>query len=133
LTAASVAIEKIELSRGRSRTGLVRFQSPRLKVAGVPDYSEYQKKIIKRFYENRDDIDSTRLAEIAGELYLAAAKKKDRLWKQASEIMTRLSVPPTRIAHVLKTSDPAMLAEVVNDLQKGLIVPAPKPKPTPPA
>ena|SRR5579862_7087842 len=100
------------------------------------DYSEHQKKIIRRFYDNRGDIDFTRLGEIAGELYLAEGKKKDRLWKQASEIMTRLNVPPTRLAHVVKTADPAILAEVVNDIQKGLIRPAEKPKaprPEPPA
>ena len=46
--------------------------------------------------------------------------------------MTRLNVPPSRIAHVLKTADPAILAEVVNDLQKGLIRPAERPKPADP-
>jgi hypothetical protein len=46
--------------------------------------------------------------------------------------MTRLNVPPTRIAHVLKAANPAILAEVVNDVQKGLIRPAEKPKPADP-
>jgi hypothetical protein len=94
----------------------------------MKDYSEHQKKIIKRYYDNRGDIDFSRLSEIATDLYLAADKKKDRLWKQAAEIMTRLNVPPTRIAHVLKTANPAILAEVVNDVQKGLIRPAERPK-----
>jgi len=98
----------------------------------MTEYSEHQKKIIKRYYDNRGDIDSLRLSEIATDLYLAAEKKKDRLWKQAAEIMTRLNVPPSRIAHVLKTADPAILAEVVNDLQKGLIRPAERPKPADP-
>jgi hypothetical protein len=98
----------------------------------MKNYSEHQKKIIKRYYDNRGDIDSLRLSEIATDLYLAAEKKKDRLWKQAAEIMTRLNVPPSRIAHVLKTADPAILAEVVNDLQKGLIRPAERPKPADP-
>jgi len=96
------------------------------------EYSDYQKKIIKRFYDNRDDIDSHRLSEITSDLYLAEGKKKDRLWKQAGEIMERLNVPKSRIEHVLKTANPAILAEVVNDLQKGLIKPAEKPKPAPP-
>jgi hypothetical protein len=96
------------------------------------EYSDYQKKIIKRFYDNRDDIDSRKLSEITSDLYLAEGKKKDRLWKQASETMVRLNVPPSRVAHVLKTADPAILAEVVNDLQKGLIRPAEKPKPAAP-
>jgi hypothetical protein len=95
----------------------------------MKEYSDYQKKIIKRFYDNRDDIDSRRLSELTSDLYLATGKKSDRLWKQAAEIMTRLNVPPSRIAHIVKTADPAILAEVVNDLQKGLIRPAEKPKP----
>jgi hypothetical protein len=96
------------------------------------DYSNYQKKIIKRFYDNREDIDSRKLSEITSDLYLAEGKKKERLWKQASEIMERLNVPKSRVEHVLKTANPAILAEVVNDLQKGLIRPAEKPKPAAP-
>lgn len=100
----------------------------------MTEYSEYQKKAIKRFYDNREDTDFRRLGEIATDLYLAAGKKTDRLWKQAAEIMTRLNVPKSRIEHVVKTANPAILAEVVNDLQKGLIPPAPKsPAPKPPA
>jgi hypothetical protein len=95
------------------------------------EYSNYQKKIIKRFYDNREDIDSVKLSEITSDLYLAEGKKKDRLWKQAGEIMGRLNVPQSRIDHVLKTANPAILAEVINDLQKGLIRPAEKPKPAP--
>jgi hypothetical protein len=96
------------------------------------EYSDYQKKIIKRFYDNREDIDARRLSEITSDLYLSEGKKKDRLWKQAAEIMGRLNVPKSRIEHVLKTANPAILAEVVNDLQKGLIRPAEKPKSPPP-
>ncbi|HEV3302005.1 MAG TPA: hypothetical protein VG055_20285 [Planctomycetaceae bacterium] len=96
------------------------------------EYSNHQKKIIKRFYDNREDIDSVKLSEITSDLYLAEGKKKDRLWKQAGEIMQRLNVPKSRIEHVLKTANPAILAEVVNDLQKGLIRPAEKPKPAVP-
>jgi hypothetical protein len=41
-------------------------------------------------------------------------------------------VPPSRIDHVLKTAQPAILAEVVNDLQKGLFPSSPKKPPAPP-
>ena len=96
------------------------------------EYSDYQKKIIRRFYDNREDIDSRRLSEITSDLYLADGKKNVRLWKQAGEIMERLNVPKSRVEHVLATANPAILAEVVNDLQKGLIKPAEKPKPAAP-
>jgi hypothetical protein len=98
----------------------------------VAEYSDHQKKIIKRYYDNRDDIDFRRLGEIASDLYLSTGKKTERLWKQASDLMTRLNVPPTRIAHVMKSASPANLAEVVNDIQKGLIRRAEKPKPANP-
>ncbi len=49
----------------------------------MKEYSDYQKKIIKRFYDNRGDIDFRRLGEIASDLYLSTGKKTERLWKQA--------------------------------------------------
>lgn len=89
------------------------------------NYSAHQQKIIKRYYDNRDQMDDQRLSELAAELYLASNKKKAKLWDTARELMTRLGVPESRIAHVVKTADPAMLAEVVKDLQAGKIA---KPK-----
>lgn len=93
------------------------------------NYSPHQQKIIKRFYDNRDQMDDQRLSELVAELYLASDKKKAKLWESAKGIMTRLGVPESRIAHILKTADPAILAEVVKDLQAGKIV---KPKDAPP-
>ncbi len=91
------------------------------------DYSSYQQKIIKRYYDNRDQMDDQRLSELVAELYLASDKKKKKLWESAEAIMARLGVPESRIAHILKTADPAILAEVVKDLQAGKIVKPAKP------
>ncbi len=83
---------------------------------------EHQKKIISRYYENRGDIDAQRLSELVTNLYLTeSAKKLEKHWITAGEIMERLKVPPTRIEHVMKQRDPAILAEVVQDLQSGKI------------
>ncbi len=98
-------------------------------MAASRNYSPYQDKIIKRFYDNRESIDQTRLSDLAAELYLAEGKKRERLWKQAGEVMERLGVPQSRLDHVLKTADPAILAEVVQDIQNGHIKPPPKKKP----
>lgn len=98
-------------------------------MAASRNYSPYQDKIIKRFYDNRESIDQTRLSDLAAELYLAEGKKRERLWKQAGEVMERLGVPQSRLEHVLKTADPAILAEVVQDIQNGHIKPPPKKKP----
>jgi hypothetical protein len=85
------------------------------------EYSNYQKKVINRYYENREQIDNQRLSELVTNLYLAEGKKRDKLWKSAEEVMQRLKVPKSRIEHVINKNDPALLAEVVNDLQAGKI------------
>ena len=87
----------------------------------MPEYSNYQKDVIKRYYDNRDSIDQQRLSELCTNLFLTEGKKKEKLWEKAREIMERLNVPPTRIDHVLKAADPAILAEVVKDLESGAI------------
>ena len=85
------------------------------------DYSNYQKKVINRFYENRDQIDLQRLGEMVTSLYLASGTKRAKLWATAEAMMTRLKVPESRVTHVVSTDDPAMLAEVVKDLESGKI------------
>lgn len=95
------------------------------------DYSPYQQKLIRRYYDNRDSMDEQRLSELVANLYLAEGKKRAKLWETARELMGRLNVPASRIDHILKAQDAALLAEVVKDLAKGLIRPAPKtPPPT---
>ena len=86
------------------------------------EYSKYQKKVISRYYENRDQIDEQRLSELVTSLYLATTdKQKVKLWDSADETMTRLKVPKSGIAHVLEKKDPALLAEVVKELQSGVL------------
>lgn len=84
--------------------------------------SQYQKKVIQRYYENRDQLDLERLSELVTNLYLAEGqKKRAAMWKTAEELMGRLNVPESRVTHVVATGDPTILAEVVNDLQAGRI------------
>jgi len=93
----------------------------------MADYSDHQKKIIKRYYDNRDQIDETRLAELVTSLYLASTdKQRDKLWTSARDVMERLEIPKSRLNHVWERRDPAILAEVVKDLQSGVLK---KPKP----
>ena len=83
------------------------------------DYSAHQQKIIKRYYDNREQIDAQRLAELGTELYLAGGKKLDKLWTTAEETMRRMKVPESRITHILAKKDPSLVAEVVKDLETG--------------
>ncbi len=92
----------------------------------MAEYSDYQKKIIKRFYDNRPDTDRQRLGELVTSLYLSSpGKKRQNLWKSIEECMGRLNVPATRIKHVMASEDAAQVAEVVQDLERGLFPPPP--------
>lgn len=98
------------------------------------NYTENQKKIIRRYYDNREQQDEQRLAELVTNLYLSEGKKKAKLWESAQEMMTRIGVPKSRVEHIMKTGDAAILAELVKDIQGGAIrlVP-PKPEAREPA
>ena len=80
------------------------------------DYTPYQEKIIKRYYNNLDTIQRQRLADLVGDLYLAEGKKKERLWQQAAAAMHKLGVPPSRIDHLVKSARPDLLAQLVKEL-----------------
>jgi hypothetical protein len=83
----------------------------------LDEYTPYQQKIIKRYYGNQDTIQRQRLAELVTELYLAADKKRQRAWKSAAAAMQKLGVPQSRIDHVVRQDDPALLAQVVKELE----------------
>ena len=83
----------------------------------MADFSPYQQKIIKRYYNNHEAIQSQRLAELTTELYLADGKKRERLWKQVSECLTKLKLPETRIAHLMEKRDPALLPPILQELE----------------
>ncbi len=88
----------------------------------MADYTPHQQKIIGRYYDNRDAIDSQKLSGLVTNLYLEeSAKKKAKLWERAEKMMERLEVPKSRVAHIMDKKDPAILAEVVKDIESGKI------------
>lgn len=77
----------------------------------MADYSPNQKRIIERYYDNRDHIMLTRLEEMVTELYLAETEAKiDRLWKRVEKAIQALEVAPKLAAHILEKRDPEILA-----------------------
>lgn len=85
----------------------------------MADYSPYQQKIIKRYYQNFDSIKSQRLSELATELYLTEGKKRDRLWSQVEQTLRKLEFPEPRIAHLMEKRDPALLVGILKELGSG--------------
>jgi hypothetical protein len=83
----------------------------------LDDYTPHQQKIIKRYYKNQDLIQHQRLAELVTELYLAEGKKKERAWESAAAAMKKIGVPLARIDHLMAQRNPALVAELVKELQ----------------
>ena len=83
----------------------------------MPDYTPYQQKAIKRYYDNQDIIQRQRLAELVSELFLATGKKRQRTWDSAVSALAKLGVPRSRIDHLRQQDNPALLAEVVKELE----------------
>ncbi len=83
----------------------------------MADFTPYQQKIIKRYYDNQDTLQRQRLAELVSELYLSEGKKRQKVWSAAAAAMEKLGVPRSRIDHLLKQDNPALVAQVVKELE----------------
>jgi len=83
----------------------------------MSDYTPYQQKVIKRYYDNQGTIQRQRLAELVSELFLAKGKKRQRAWDSAVSALEKLGLPRSRIDHLLQQDNPALLAEVVKELE----------------
>lgn len=83
----------------------------------MPDFTPYQQKIIQRYYDNHGTIQRQRLAELVSELFLAEGKKRQKAWVAAAAAMQKLGVPQSRIDHLVKQDKPALVAELVKELE----------------
>jgi hypothetical protein len=83
----------------------------------MPEFTPHQQKIIRRYYDSQEDIKLQRLAELVSDLYLSEGKKRQRVWKQIVSAMQVLGVPQSRIDHLLEKDNPALVADLVKELQ----------------
>lgn len=82
----------------------------------MADHTSYQKKVIERYYDQRDEIALAKLGEIVSELYLAETDaRRNQLWKRAEKAISALKVPARLAAHILTTRDAEVLARNLRD------------------
>ena len=80
------------------------------------EYSDYQQKIISKYYENLDTIALARLQELVSQLYLAESQAKQaQLWNRAHKAMLKLKVKPAIIEHIMSKRDVVILAKNLED------------------
>ena len=77
------------------------------------NYSKYQQKIIKSYYNNRDAIGMQRVQELITELYLAEGKKRGRVWDSLEKNLAKIGVPADQIAHLREQDNPELVAKLI--------------------
>ncbi|MDZ4821600.1 MAG: hypothetical protein SGJ20_21780 [Planctomycetota bacterium] len=82
----------------------------------MKDYSKHQQSIIKNYYENFDNIQLQKLQEQVTELYLAEGKAREKRWKTVVVALEKLKIPASRIEHIRKSDNPALLAGLLEEL-----------------
>jgi hypothetical protein len=108
---------------GKSRIRLYLRQLPRREIDEnsyhfpiMAEYSKHQQNIIKRYYENYDQIQLQKLQEQLTELYLSEGKAREKRWKTITAALEKLKIPASRIEHVRKSDNPQLLAKLIEEL-----------------
>ena len=87
-------------------------------MAQEREYSKYQKDLIRRYYDNRDNIMVQKLAELISEIYLSDSPKKlDRLWERVSKALLALEENKDFVKDLVAKRDIEFLAKVLTTLQ----------------
>ena len=80
--------------------------------------SRYQEKVIKNYYDNRDQIALQRIQEIATELYLTTGKKRQQQWNYLRQHLEKLGVKAETINQLIEKDNPELVAQLANKLGK---------------
>jgi hypothetical protein len=84
----------------------------------MPEYSKYQQKVIKNYYDNRDSIALQRVSELVTELYLSTGKKREKHWDSLALHLGKLGVKPDVIAHLRSQDNPELVATLLKKLME---------------
>lgn len=81
------------------------------------DLTPYQQGVVRRYYDNKDDIMNQKLAEIVSDLSVCEDEKKaSRLWKSAAKALENAGAPKARRQRVVQNRDLEGLAALVSEL-----------------
>ncbi len=82
----------------------------------MPERSNYQQKIIRNYYQNRENIALQRAQELLTELYLSEGKKRQRYWKNLETHLLKLGAKQKTIDHLIQQDDPQLAAKMIERL-----------------
>ena len=80
-------------------------------------YTEYQKKVIRNFYDNKDLRLVQKLGELVSNLYLETSeKKREAGWKKIKKILTDLKVHPGEVEYLTKDKDLSLISKKLDEV-----------------
>lgn len=85
-------------------------------MADKKPLSSYQKGVVKRYYEHKDDIAIQNLGEIVSELYTQTIPHRiNALWKRAEAALVNAGVKEERYKDIVASRDLAGLAKLLEE------------------
>lgn len=91
-------------------------------MAKRPDLTPAQRKIVGRYYANKDSIVQARLSEVVSELYVATAEGRQapikRLWNSARAALAQQGVPAEQVERIVQARDLKALAALATRLSR---------------
>ncbi len=83
----------------------------------VKGYTEYQRKVIKNFYDNKDLRLIQKLGELVSNLYVETSeKKKESGWKRIKKMLTDLKVHPHEVEYLTKDKNLSMISKKLSEM-----------------
>ncbi len=83
----------------------------------VKGYTQYQKKVIKNFYDNKDLRLIQKLGELVSNLYVETSeKKKETGWKRIKKMLTDLKVHPHEVEYLTKDKNLSMVSKKLSEM-----------------
>ncbi len=80
-------------------------------------YTEYQKKVIKNFYDNKNLRLVQKLGELVSNLYLETSEKKiETGWKKIKKMLTDLKVHPGEVEYLTKDKNLSLISKKLDEV-----------------
>ncbi|MDR4504591.1 MAG: hypothetical protein MRK01_07350 [Candidatus Scalindua sp.] len=81
------------------------------------NYTQYQKKVIRGYYDNKDIRLIEKLGEMVSTLYLETSEKKSESgWKRIKKMLLDLKVHPNEADFLTKDRNLAMISKKLGEL-----------------
>ncbi len=80
-------------------------------------YTQYQRKVIKNFYENKDLRLIQKLGELVSNMYLETDEKKiESGWKRIKKVLLDMNVHPHEVEYLTKDKNLDMISNKIGEI-----------------